>query len=185
MHEAGFKFDLAYTYVLKRAIKILWIVLEELDCMYIPIVRRWRLNEHHYGALQGLNKQETVDKHSKDQVLIWRRSYDIPPPEIDESSEHFPGNNGDPRHADVPNEDLPKAESLKLTEEQFMVEWEQELIAAIQPGKSISSSSSPRTETRCAPWSSIWMGFRKMTSSVVSTSPLAFRWCTIWTKIPP
>jgi len=122
LRSEGFTFDKAYTSTLKRAIKTLWIILEELDLMYIPIVNNWRLNERHYGALQGLNKQETVEKHGKDQVLVWRRSYDIPPPEIDESSEYFPGN--DPRYADVPKDELPRTESLKLTEERFMPEWE-------------------------------------------------------------
>lgn len=94
-----------------------------------------RLLERHYGGLQGLNKQETVDKHGKEQVLIWRRSYDIPPPDIEESSEYFPGN--DPMYADVPKEDLPKAESLKLTEERFMPEWEDVLVPEVKRGKKI------------------------------------------------
>ncbi|KAL3817149.1 LOW QUALITY PROTEIN: hypothetical protein ACHAXA_006149 [Cyclostephanos tholiformis] len=108
LREGGYVFDVAYTSVLKRAIKTLWIVLEELDLMYIPIVNTWRLNERHYGGLQGLNKQETVDKHGKEQVLVWRRSYDVPPPECDKSSEYYPGN--DPRYANVDASDLPLAE---------------------------------------------------------------------------
>jgi len=139
----GFTFDMAYTSTLKRAIKTLWLTLEELDLMYIPIVHTWRLNERHYGGLQGLNKQETVDKHGKEQVLIWRRSYDIPPPEIDESSEYFPGN--DPRYADVPVEDLPKAESLKSTEDRFMPEWENVLVPQIKSGKKIIISAHGNT----------------------------------------
>jgi 2,3-bisphosphoglycerate-dependent phosphoglycerate mutase len=135
LKQDGFKFDKAYTSTLKRAIKTLWIVLEELDLMYIPIVNSWRLNERHYGALQGLNKQDTVDKYGKDQVLIWRRSYDIPPPEIDESSEYFPGN--DPMYANVPKEILPKAESLKLTEERFMSDWETVYVPEIKSGKKL------------------------------------------------
>jgi 2,3-bisphosphoglycerate-dependent phosphoglycerate mutase len=107
----GLTFDKAYTSTLKRAIKTLWIILEEIDLMYIPIVNSWRLNERHYGALQGLNKQETVDKYGKDQVLVWRRSYDIPPPSIDESSEYFPGN--DPMYKDVPKDELPKVRRLR------------------------------------------------------------------------
>ena len=95
----------------------------------------WRLNERHYGALQGLNKQETVDKYGKDQVLIWRRSYDIPPPDLDESSEHYPGN--DPRYVDVDKADLPFAESLKLTEDRFMVDWHDVLVPEIKSGKKI------------------------------------------------
>ena len=135
LKDEGFTFDVAYTSTLQRAIKTLWITLEELGLMYIPIKNTWRLNERHYGALQGLNKQETVDKHGKDQVLIWRRSYDIPPPELDESSEYYPGN--DPKYADVPKEDLPFTESLKLTEDRFMILWEDELAPAIKSGKKI------------------------------------------------
>jgi 2,3-bisphosphoglycerate-dependent phosphoglycerate mutase len=135
LKEEGFTFDIAYTSTLQRAIKTLWIILEELHLMYIPIKNTWRLNERHYGALQGLNKQETVDKHGKDQVLIWRRSYDIPPPELDPSSEHFPGN--DPIYADVPKDQLPLTESLKLTEERFMVEWEENLVPLIKSGKKV------------------------------------------------
>ncbi|KAL3761128.1 hypothetical protein ACHAWU_002378 [Discostella pseudostelligera] len=135
LKAGGFTFDVAYTSVLKRAIKTLWIVLEELDLMYIPIVNTWRLNERHYGGLQGLNKQETVDRHGKEQVLIWRRSYDIPPPECDESSEYYPGN--DPRYANVDKADLPKAESLKTTAERFMPVWEAEIAPAIKSGKKV------------------------------------------------
>jgi 2,3-bisphosphoglycerate-dependent phosphoglycerate mutase len=131
----GLTFDVAYTSTLKRAIKTLWIILEQMDLMYIPIVNTWRLNERHYGALQGLNKQETVDKYGKDQVLVWRRSYDIPPPDLDEDSEHYPGN--DPRYANVDKADLPLAESLKLTEARFMVDWEKTLIPEIKSGKKI------------------------------------------------
>lgn len=135
LKDAGLTFDVAYTSVLKRAIKTLWIVLEELDLMYIPIKNDWRLNERHYGGLQGLNKQETVDKHGKDQVLIWRRSYDIPPPECDTSSEYYPGN--DPRYADVDPSLLPRTESLKLTGERFMPLWEDEIVPAIKSGKKV------------------------------------------------
>jgi len=135
LKDAGYTFDVAYTSTLKRAIKTLWIVLEQMDLMYIPIVNTWRLNERHYGALQGLNKQETVDKYGKDQVLIWRRSYDIPPPDLDETSEHYPGN--DPRYVNVDKQDLPYAESLKLTEDRFMVDWEETLVPEIKSGKKI------------------------------------------------
>jgi len=133
LRDAGFEFDLAYTSTLKRAIKTLWIVLEEMDLMYLPIKHTWRLNERHYGALQGLNKQETVDKHGKDQVLIWRRSYDIPPPPLDESSEYYPGN--DARYANVNKEDLPFTESLKLTEERFLKDWEETFVPLIKDDK--------------------------------------------------
>mmetsp|Transcript_125 Transcript_125/g.202 ORF Transcript_125/g.202 Transcript_125/m.202 type:complete len:312 (-) Transcript_125:185-1120(-) len=131
----GLSFDVCYTSTLKRAIKTLWIILEQMDLMYIPIVNTWRLNERHYGALQGLNKQETVDKYGKDQVLVWRRSYDIPPPDLDEDNIHYPGN--DPRYASVDKADLPLAESLKLTEARFMVDWEKTLIPEIKSGKKI------------------------------------------------
>lgn len=133
--EAGYTFDVAYTSTLKRAIKTLWVILEELDLMYIPIVNTWRLNERHYGALQGLNKQETVDKHGKDQVLIWRRSYDIPPPPCEETSEYYPGN--DKMYANVDKAELPFTESLELTEARFMVDWENVLAPEIKSGKKI------------------------------------------------
>jgi len=135
LNEAGYSFDVAYTSTLQRAIKTLWVILEEMHLMYIPIINTYRLNERHYGALQGLNKQETVDKHGKDQVLIWRRSYDIPPPELDESSEYYPGN--DPMYANVPKEELPKTESLKLTEDRFLVEWDDKLVPLIKSGKKV------------------------------------------------
>jgi len=135
LKEEGFTFDKAYTSTLKRAIKTLWIALEQLDLMYIPIVNNWRLNERHYGALQGLNKQETVDKHGKEKVLEWRRSYDIPPPEVDENSEYFPGN--DPMYKDVPKSELPKSESLHSTEQRFMPEWEAVLVPEIMSGKKL------------------------------------------------
>jgi len=135
LKEAGLDFDVAYTSTLQRAIKTLWIALEEMDLMYLPIVNSWRLNERHYGALQGLNKQETVDKYGKDQVLVWRRSYDIPPPDLDESSEYYPGN--DPRYDDVDKSELPLAESLKLTEARFLVLWNDVLAPQIKSGKTI------------------------------------------------
>lgn len=135
LKEAGFSFDKAYTSTLKRAIKTLWIILEQIDQMYIPIVNTWRLNERHYGSLQGLNKQETVDKHGKEKVLEWRRSYDIPPPEVDESSEYFPGN--DVMYKDVPRNELPKAESLKLTEARFMCDWDSVYVPEIKSGRKL------------------------------------------------
>jgi len=134
LNEEGFTFDLAYTSTLKRAIKTLWIILEELDLMYIPIINTWRLNERHYGALQGLNKQETVDKHGKDQVLVWRRSYDIPPPVVDRSSEHHPSN--DPRYKGVEFDDE-FTESLKTTGERFMPDWENKIAPDIKAGKKV------------------------------------------------
>ena len=134
--EEGITFDLCYTSMLKRAIQTLYLALEEMDAMYLPVTHSWRLNERHYGALQGLNKQETVEKHGKDQVLIWRRSYDIPPPVLeDKSSEHYPGN--DKRYKDVPEEDLPMTESLALTEDRFLVEWKDKIVPLIKEGKTI------------------------------------------------
>ncbi|KAL3934863.1 MAG: hypothetical protein SGARI_003207 [Bacillariaceae sp.] len=135
LKQEGYTFDVAYTSTLQRAIKTLWIILEEMHLMYIPIINTWRLNERHYGALQGLNKQDTVDKYGKDQVQIWRRSYDIPPPECDQSSEYYPGN--DPMYKDVAKSDLPFTESLKLTEDRFLVEWDEKMVPLIKSGKKV------------------------------------------------
>lgn len=126
LKAAGFRFDLAYTSVLKRAIKTLWNILEEMDLMWIPVIRSWRLNERHYGLLTGLNKQETVDQHGIDKVLIWRRSYATPPPPLDATSEYYPGN--DLKYANVPKELLPFAESLATTGERVLPYWEQTII---------------------------------------------------------
>ena len=131
----NYKFDIAYTSLLKRAIKTLWVTLESLDLMYIPIVHSWRLNERHYGGLQGLDKKETVAKHGQDQVQIWRRSYDIPPPPASPDSEHYPGN--DIKYRDVPREDLPFTESLKDTEARVMVEWRDQIMPQILANKKV------------------------------------------------
>jgi len=135
LKEEDIDFDMCYTSTLKRAIKTLWLALEEMDQMYLPVKNNWRFNERHYGALQGLNKQETVDKHGKEQVLIWRRSYDIPPPAVTKDSEHFPGN--DKRYKDVDPDILPLTESLELTEKRFMPLWEGELSEQIKSGKTL------------------------------------------------
>ncbi|CAI5739676.1 unnamed protein product [Hyaloperonospora brassicae] len=135
LREAGFKFDLAYTSVLKRAIKTLWNILEETDLMWIPVVRSWRLNERHYGALTGLNKQETVDQHGIEKVMIWRRSYATPPPPLESDSVYYPGN--DPKYADVPTELLPFAESLATTGERVLPYWEQIITPSIKDGKKV------------------------------------------------
>jgi 2,3-bisphosphoglycerate-dependent phosphoglycerate mutase len=127
----GYVFDEAYTSVLKRAIRTLWIVLDELDSMWIPVTKSWRLNERHYGGLQGLNKAETAAEYGDEQVLIWRRSYDIPPPELAESDERYLGN--DPRYADVEN--FPKTECLKDTVARVMPLWEGEIAPKIKSGK--------------------------------------------------
>ena len=133
--EAGFAFDLAYTSVLKRAIRTLWLVLDEMDLMWIPVQRSWRLNERHYGALQGLNKAETAAKFGDDQVLTWRRSYDAPPPPLDESSEHFPGN--DPRYGSLRDAELPRAECLKDTVERFLPYWKETIAPQVTSGSRI------------------------------------------------
>ncbi len=131
----GYTFDLAYTSVLKRAIRTLWIVLDEMDLMWIPVRRSWRLNERHYGALQGLNKAETAERHGEAQVKIWRRSYDTPPPALDPSDERHPRR--DPRYRDVPPDQLPLAESLKDTVARFMPYWEQTIAPDVRAGRRV------------------------------------------------
>lgn len=133
--EGGYSFDVAYTSVLKRAIRTLWIVLDKMDLMWIPVHRSWRLNERHYGALQGLNKADTAAKYGEDQVLIWRRSYDIRPPALEKDDERFPGN--DPRYADLHEEDLPSTECLKDTVGRFLPYWHEVLVPAIASGRRV------------------------------------------------
>ncbi|MDI9374698.1 MAG: 2,3-diphosphoglycerate-dependent phosphoglycerate mutase [Thermotogota bacterium] len=131
----GFEFDLAYTSVLKRAIRTLWYVLDEMDLMWIPVIRDWRLNERHYGALQGLNKAETAARHGEEQVKIWRRSYDIQPPALEESDERFPGH--DPRYGNLTADQLPKTECLKDTVARFLPLWKNEISSDIKSGKKV------------------------------------------------
>ena len=131
----GFEFDLAYTSVLKRAIRTLWCVLDEMDLMWIPVIRDWRLNERHYGALQGLNKAETAARHGEEQVKIWRRSYDIQPPALEESDERFPGR--DPRYGNLTADQLPKTECLKDTVARFLPLWKNEISSDIKSGKKV------------------------------------------------
>jgi 2,3-bisphosphoglycerate-dependent phosphoglycerate mutase len=133
--EEGFVFDVAYTSVLKRAIKTLWLVQEGMDLMWIPVHHSWRLNERHYGGLQGLNKTETVDKHGMEQVKIWRRSYDVPPPPLTRDDPHYPGR--DPRYADVPKEELPLTECLKDVVDRFLPYWHDTLAPAVKAGKRV------------------------------------------------
>jgi 2,3-bisphosphoglycerate-dependent phosphoglycerate mutase len=133
--KEGFVFDVAYTSVLKRAIKTLWIALEELDLMWIPIHNNWRLNERHYGALQGLNKAETAVKHGMEQVKIWRRSYDIPPPALTKDDERYPGK--DPRYAHLRPEEIPKTEALKDTVARFLPHWHETIAPAVREGKRV------------------------------------------------
>jgi 2,3-bisphosphoglycerate-dependent phosphoglycerate mutase len=135
LKNEGFMFDCAYTSVLKRAIRTLWITMDHMDLMWIPVYRSWRLNERHYGALQGLNKAETAAKFGDEQVHIWRRSYDTPPPVLEESDPRFPG--ADPRYADVDKSELPLTESLKLTVDRFLPYWHEVLAPSIQSGSRI------------------------------------------------
>lgn len=135
MKEAGFVFDVAYTSVLKRAIKTLWLSLEEMDLMYIPVTNSWRLNERHYGALQGLNKAETAEKHGMDQVKIWRRSYDIPPPALEAADPRNPAK--DPRYAGANPADLPLTESLKETVGRFIPYWLETIAPVVKSGKRV------------------------------------------------
>ncbi len=135
LKENGFEFDLAFTSVLLRANKTLELALKEMGLTAIPIKRSWRLNERHYGALQGLNKAETAAIHGEEQVLIWRRSYDIQPPALEKNDERYPGN--DPAYKDVNPKDLPFTECLKDTVERFLPYWDKEIVPAIKDGKSI------------------------------------------------
>jgi 2,3-bisphosphoglycerate-dependent phosphoglycerate mutase len=135
LRDAGFTFDVAYTSVLKRAIRTLWTVLDELDLMWIPVHRSWRLNERHYGALQGLNKAETAAKFGEDQVKIWRRSYDIPPPALTPDDERYPGR--DPRYRTLTQQELPLTECLKDTVARFLPLWHETISPAIQQGQKV------------------------------------------------
>lgn len=133
--QDGTTFDIAYTSVLKRAIRTLWLALDEMDLMWIPVRRDWRLNERHYGALQGLNKSETVERHGMDQVQLWRRSYTTPPPPLQRDDERFPGH--DPRYADLSEAELPVAECLKDTVERFLPYWKETIAPDVASGKRV------------------------------------------------
>jgi 2,3-bisphosphoglycerate-dependent phosphoglycerate mutase len=135
LKKSGYVFDIAYTSVLKRAIRTLWIVLDELDQMWIPVCRSWRLNERHYGALQGLNKSETAAKYGDSQVKIWRRSYDIQPPALTPDDERYPGK--DPRYKGLKQEELPLTECLKDTVARFLPFWHETIAPAILSGKRV------------------------------------------------
>ncbi|MGO4885595.1 MAG: 2,3-diphosphoglycerate-dependent phosphoglycerate mutase [Bryobacteraceae bacterium] len=141
-HEAGvtlkaegYTFDVAYTSVLKRAIRTLWMTLDELDLMWIPVHRSWRLNERHYGALQGLNKSETAAKFGEDQVKIWRRSYDVPPPSLTPDDPRYPGH--DPRYKDLTADELPLTECLKDTVARFLPYWHATIAPAVRGGRRV------------------------------------------------
>lgn len=133
LKKEGYTFDVAFTSVLKRAIRTLWIVLDEMDLMWMPVRRSWRLNEKHYGALQGLNKKETAEKYGEGQVLLWRRDYNTPPPPLERTDERYPGH--DPKYRDVPEKDLPVTECLKNTVERFLPYWHDTISGEITSGK--------------------------------------------------
>lgn len=135
LKREGFIFDTAYTSVLKRAIRTLWIVLDEMDLMWIPVVRNWRLNERHYGDLQGLNKAETAKKFGEDQVKIWRRSYDIQPPALNKNDDRYPGK--DPRYSELNESELPLTECLKDTVDRFIPYWEKTIAPTVKSGKRV------------------------------------------------
>jgi 2,3-bisphosphoglycerate-dependent phosphoglycerate mutase len=135
LREAGFRFDVAYTSVLRRAIHTLWIALEELAQEWIRVERSWRLNERHYGALQGFNKAEMAAEKGEEQVLIWRRSYDVPPPALDLDDERHP--RFDPRYATLSSGELPATECLKDTLARVLPYWESELSPSIKSGKQV------------------------------------------------
>ena len=135
LREGGYVFDVAYTSVLKRAIRTLWIALDELDQMWIPVINSWRLNERHYGALQGLNKAQTAEQYGEAQVKIWRRSYDVPPPPLSPDDPRYPGH--DPRYAGLAQSELPLAECLKDTVARFLPYWHETIAPAIKSGKRV------------------------------------------------
>lgn len=135
LKKEGYVFDVAFTSVLSRAIKTLWLTLEQLDLMWIPVINNWRLNERHYGGLQGLNKAETAAKHGEAQVKIWRRSYDVPPPVLDKDDPRYPGK--DPRYKDLKPEQIPLTESLKDTVARFLPYWHETIAPVVKSGKRV------------------------------------------------
>ncbi len=139
LKQEGLTFDIAYTSVLKRGIRTLWIVLDEMDLMWIPVYRHWRLNERHYGALQGYYKSEMAKKLGEEQVLIWRRSYDVPPPALKTSDPRYPGNN--PMYKDLDPKDIPITECLKDTVERFLPYWHETIAPTVKSGKKVIISA--------------------------------------------
>lgn len=139
----GYKFDIAYTSVLKRAIRTLWIVLHEMDLMWIPIYKSWRLNERHYGALQGLNKAETAAKYGEDQVQLWRRSIDVRPPVLDRSDKRFEGS--DPRYRNLSSEEVPLTENLEDTGKRVLKYWHETIAPELSSGKKVIISAHGNT----------------------------------------
>ena len=139
MLSDGYVFDVAFTSVLKRAIRTLWLALDEMDLMWIPVYKSWRLNERHYGALQGLNKLETVERHGETQVKIWRRSYDIRPPALSEDDPRSPRN--DPRYSGLDPQEIPLTECLKDTVDRVLPYWNQMIAPAVRAGKRVLIAS--------------------------------------------
>jgi len=139
LHKEGYGFDFVFTSVLKRAIRTTWMVLDQLDLMWIPVIHDWRLNERHYGALQGLNKARTAARYGDQQVKIWRRSYDVRPPALAEADPRFPGH--DPRYRNLSKDQLPLAESLKDTVERSLPCWNDLIAPAICSGKRVLVSA--------------------------------------------
>ncbi len=135
LKQEGFDFDLAHCSVLKRAIRTLWIALEELDLTWIPQQLSWRLNERHYGALQGLNKADTAERYGEEQILVWRRSYDTPPPALDPGDARYPGN--DRRYACLDRRELPLTECLKDTVARFLPHWNDVIAPQVQAGRRV------------------------------------------------
>lgn len=135
LKDAGYSFDIAYTSVLKRAIRTLWLVLDEMDLMWIPVVHSWRLNERHYGALQGLNKADTAAKYGDEQVHIWRRSYTTPPPPLTKDDPRYPGK--DPRYANLDEKNIPLSECLQDTVTRFLPYWHSTIEPGIRAGKHV------------------------------------------------
>lgn len=135
LKKEGFVFDIAYTSVLKRAIRTLWLTLDGMDLMWIPVHNSWRLNERHYGALQGLNKSETASKYGDEQVLIWRRSYDVPPPELEKTDSRYPGH--DPRYKNLKPSEVPTTECLKDTVARFLPYWHEVIAPAVRSGERV------------------------------------------------
>lgn len=139
LKREGYSFDVAFTSVLKRAIKTLWLVLEEMDLMWVPVHRSWRLNERHYGALQGLNKAETAERHGAEQVKLWRRSYDVRPPALRPDDERNPAR--DPRYAELRPEEIPLTESLKDTVARTVPYWHDAIAPAVRAGRRVLIAS--------------------------------------------
>ncbi len=135
MKQDGYVFDVVFTSVLKRAIKTMNLALEQMDLLWLPVHKSWRLNERHYGALQGLNKAETAEQHGMEQTNIWRRSYDIPPPPLTPDDERYPGH--DPRYASLSSEELPLTECLKDTVERFLPYWHETIAPVVKSGQRV------------------------------------------------